>query len=485
MKKYIAFLTLVLFLPIFFNVFSRDASVYAYMGTLLFEGKIPYIDAWDHKGISLYLINALGYLIGFKNYIGIRILEFFLILFSFFSIYKTLLQKYSKTAVFISVLFGLLSLKYFFDGGNLTEEYGAVIVLFALSLLLKENKKTLDYLLIGLLFVINLTIRANLISFWIALFFALVIDTFVKQKSILALIQKFLKIGLGIFIAAVILTIYFLITNSFSEFYNAAFIYNFSYAKQSVSNVIVFIIKSTRTYEVSLIMLLAFLIALISLIKKRIHFIALLLLFWVPLELYFTNMSGKRFTHYYMMWVPVIVLSTAFSIDYFKAELLCKEKQLIVLIISMFLFFQIPVFSTLSGYISLVKNKEHKNEVIANHINTTFKKESLLVWGNECVIYNLTEKRATVSNFYQTLFKLNSPITKQMIVDFTNQIKQNSPDVIIDIKTPSLLFLDKSNISSIDKSLQENLRDFFIFFENNYQLKETKNGVDFYIKTIK
>lgn len=482
MKKYIILLVLVLFLPILFYVFSRDAAVYAYMGALFFDGKTPYIDGWDHKGITLYLINAFGYLIGFKNYIGIRFLEIILILFSFISVYKSLLFKYSEKIAFLAVSFGLLSLSYFFDGGNLTEEYGAIFTLVALSLFLKEDKKTIHYLVIGALFVVNFTIRANLISFWIALFLALTVSNFIKKDRITVLVQSYLKIGLGILIGTLPLGIYFLITDSFTEFYNAAFTYNFSYAKQSFGSIIGYVIKSTRIYEVSLIMILALLISGLFIIKKKTSSVSILLFFWIPLELYFSNMSGKGFAHYYMIWVPIIVLSTAFVAYYFKLELISKEKRIIVVLITAFLFFQIPIFNTITTYKNLFVSKKSKNELIASYINENYKSQSILVWGNESVIYNLTNKRATVTNFYQTLFKLNSSLTKIMIINFTSQIKQNPPELIIDVRTPSLLFLDASNSNLIDKIQQENLSIFFAFVNQNYIKVATKSGADFYMK---
>ena len=129
------------------------------MGTLFFDGKLPYLDGWDHKGISMYFINALGYLIGFKHLIGIRILEVILIVYSFLSIFKTVSKKYTQQIAFIGVVFGLFSLRYFFDGGNMTEEYGALFVLISLSLLIKEKIKTIDYILIGVLFLVILLLE--------------------------------------------------------------------------------------------------------------------------------------------------------------------------------------------------------------------------------------------------------------------------------------------------------------------------------------
>ena len=126
MKKLFILLLILLFFPILFIGFQTDADVYAYMGRLLVNGFIPYVDGWDHKGISLYFINALGYLIGLKSITGIRILELILISYSFLNFYKTIAQKYSELIAFISMTVGIFTLKYFFDGGNLTEEYGVI-----------------------------------------------------------------------------------------------------------------------------------------------------------------------------------------------------------------------------------------------------------------------------------------------------------------------------------------------------------------------
>jgi hypothetical protein len=154
----------------------------------------------------------------------------------------------------------------------------------------------------------------------------------------------------------------------------------------------------------------------------------------------------------------------------------------VLLAIVSFLFFQIPIFSTIRSYKLLLTNATSKNERIALHINKTYKNQSVLIWGNECSIYNLTGKVAPVRNFYQTIFKLNSKLTKEMILAFTKEIKRNSPHIIVDVKTPSLLFLDKTNVKSIGLYQKENLVAFFTFFQENYQLKETINGTNYYLK---
>ena len=315
-----------------------------------------------------------------------------------------------------------------------------------------------------------------------ALFLAKTFNAIRKKDILKKAILPFSKMAIGIGVYTVLLGIYFLITNSFLEFYDAAFAYNFSYSKLSVGGVLESIITSTRRYEISLVMILGMLIATISFLKKRINFVGLLLLFWIPIELYFSNMSGKLFAHYYMMWIPIIVLSTAYILDYFNIKKVQKEKQWILLGITIFLFFQIPVFSTLKSYKSFLFSKENKTKVIASYIHSNFKDNTILIWGNYSSIYNLIQKKAVVPYFYQTFFKVKNNVTRAIIKDFTQKFIKNPPGLLIDTKTPSLLFLDQSNRDKIDNYQKENLQAYFNFVHQNYRLKETIEGVDFYVK---
>jgi hypothetical protein len=452
------------------------------MGSLFFEGKIPYIHGWDHKGISMYLINAFGYLIGFKNFIGIRILEILLILFTALFSFKELSKEYTKKSAFTAIVFGLLTLKYFFDGGNLTEEFGALLTMISAVLLLRKNQKRFDYYIIGALFVVNLTIRANLISFWIALFLAFIVQVLLKQRNVKEFFQVFFRMGIGALLFCAFLAAYFLITNSFSEFYHAAFTYNFSYSKLPFSKMLGSIISSSRKYELSIIMILALLISSIKFFRKKSNLLVLLLLFWIPMELFFSNMSGKMFAHYYMMWFPIIVLSTILIIRYFNVESISKEKRFVIFGICTFLCFQIPIFTSIISYKNVFSSKKGNSELASEFIKNNYKDKSLLVWGNEPLIYNLTAKKAVVKNFYQTIFKLKSPHTKSMIKDFEEGIKLSPPDLIVDVRTPSLLFLNSENDNEVGLEQRENLAPFLKFIQENYILADKKFNYNFYTK---
>jgi len=483
MKKLFILLLILLFFPILFIGFQTDADVYAYMGRLLVNGFIPYVDGWDHKGISLYFINALGYLIGLKSITGIRILELILISYSFLNFYKTIAQKYSELIAFISMTVGIFTLKYFFDGGNLTEEYGVIFVLICLSLFLKKQLRTIDYAIIGALFIINVTIRANLISFWCALFFFYIIQLFTQKIDFKQFLLTFLKMGYGAVTVIVIYLVYFLSTNSLHEFIDAAFVFNFSYSDSTFTSTLTSIKTSLTRYHLSFIFLLGFLLSVISFKKDKKRTLELLLIFWIPIEIYFSNMSNRLYAHYFLMWIPLLIISTIVILTAIKERFSFSNKKILLASSLVFLVcFYVPMYMTFKNYKSLIVVPEiNTSDKISQHILNNYKNETLLVWGNKSSIYNSTTKTAPITFFYHSIFKQNSELIRSKINQFSKEILEKKPTLIIDAKRGGLLHLDYSNSNEIGIPQKRNLEEFMSIFKTNYIFKEQKFGVDFYI----
>jgi hypothetical protein len=483
MKKLFLLLILVLFVPILFLTFKTDANVYAYIGRLIVDGGVPYIDAWDHKGISLYLINAIGYgIFGFKSLIGIRILELVLILYAFFRFFQFSKTKYSPLIAFIAGAFGLFTFKYFFDGGNLTEEYGAIFSLLSVLLLLKKNTRTIDYALIGAFFIINFTIRANLIAFWIALFLVYLVRLIINQNNAKEIGLKFLKMTYGGLFMIVSLGAYLWITGSLKAFIDAAFVFNFSYAGGSETSVFTTIWIVMKTYHLSIIMVLGWIIALMRFRKDKSRFLELLLVFWIPLELYLGNLSNRRYGHYYMMWMPLIMFSVLITASEIKARWNPSSTKIMIGSILMFaLCYYIPTYLSLMEWKQVItKSKNERQEKQISHLKNEYSTHTILVWGNDCYLYNRSDRFAPVSQFYQTIFKYNTELVRDKMQKFTKQIKVNKPNLIIDTNRRGFIRLDGDNIKEVDKSQSDGLRDFLMLIKDQYQLKEEKLGLSFY-----
>ncbi len=482
MKKLFFLLILVLFIPILFLDFYKDAHVFAYVGKVIFDGGVPYVDAWDHKGITLYFINAMGYgIVGFKSLIGIRILEFLLILYTFLRFFTFASKEYSKLIAYIAGIFGLFTFKYFFDGGNLTEEYGTLFSILSVVLLLKQKKRTIDYALVGVFLIINFTIRANLISLWVALFLVYMFQLVTNRNNFKTILTTFLKMGYGAITFSLGLLIYMLATNSLNSFIESAFTFNFSYSSSAETSVFSSILTVMKRYHLSIILLLGLVVSVIRFYKDKNRFLELLLIFWIPIELYFSSISQKLYAHYFLMWVPIIIFSIVVILSEIKERFQISNYKIVIGSLLLFLScYYIPLYGSLLDWKRVIVNKENKYEKVATYVNDTYPDDSMLVWGNSAAIYNKTNKIAPVSFFYHSSFKYNTELIREKIKDFTNVIENKKPQLIIDTKLRGLVQLDQSNLSTIDESQINNLKRFLRIIETDYVRNEEKYGYVFY-----
>lgn len=483
MKKLLIILVLVVFAPILFLKFGADADVYSYMGRLIVDGYIPYVDGWDHKGISLYFINAIGYLIGFKSILGIRILELILILYAFSKIFTILSVKFSEIISFIACGIGMLTMKYFLQGGNMTEEYGAIFTLIAISLLLKEKMKTLDYAIIGALFVINFTIRANLISFWVALFLMYFAQTVFRIIPLKTFLLNMLKMAYGGVTIVVLLLIYFLTTNSLQDFIDAAFVFNFSYSNSTFYSTLIAIFMSMKKYYLALILVCAFALSLIRFFKDKTRKLELLLLLWIPIELYFGNVSNRMYGHYFLMWVPLVILSMSVILSTLRAQYkFSKQKLLLVSSGIVVLCYFMPSYMVIKDWQRVIFGQEETNgKKVSNHITNEYSEASLLIWGNSCHLYNNNHKKAPTTFFYHSAFKYHSDLVTEKAALFSKEILKNKPDLIVDTKRNGLVNLNGLGNDHIDDIQKRNLKEFLSIMKSYYVLKEHKYGMDFYV----
>lgn len=484
MKK-VLILILVLFVPIFFLDFYTDAQVYSYIGRLIVEGGVPYVDAWDHKGISLYFINALGYgLLGFKSFVGIRILELLLIILSFTRFFKFARRNFTLESAFIASVFGLFTLKYFFDAGNMTEEYGAIFSLLSVLLLMKKHPKMLDFAIVGAFFIINFTIRANLIGLWVAIFLVYVVRLILKKDAIKTILLNFLKMGVGALAVVVLLGVYLWSTDSYQEFIDAAFTFNFSYTEgSSFTGILSTMTKSMIRYRLSVLIAVAWLLSLIRFYKDKNRFLELLLLFWIPIELYFSNMSDRMYAHYYLMWMPLVMLSILIILSEVRKKFAVSQVKLMIGSFLVFaVLYYVPTYMTFKDWKTIVQGKHRTERHDAGlYISENYKDDTLLIWGNDCDLYNYSQKSSPITFFYQSTFKYDTKLIREKITDFNEQLIEKKPTLIIDAKRNGLLQLDMSNTDKVSREQVRNLQSFIGFVSANYALKEQKFGLDFYV----
>jgi len=123
----------------------NDANSYFSVGKALFNGKVPYRDVFDQKGMYLYFFYGLAYLISHTTFAGVFVLELVLAVFDLQAIYRILRMYMAKGIALILTpvsLAAMFSSQSFYWGGS-AEEICLPFLLWGLYLSLRYFKK--DY----------------------------------------------------------------------------------------------------------------------------------------------------------------------------------------------------------------------------------------------------------------------------------------------------------------------------------------------------
>lgn len=102
----------------------NDANSYFSVGKALFHGKMPYRDVFDQKGMYLYFLYGLAYLVSHTTFAGVFLLEGILAAFDLFGICRILMLYVKRgTALVLSplVLAVIISSRSFYWGGSAEE----------------------------------------------------------------------------------------------------------------------------------------------------------------------------------------------------------------------------------------------------------------------------------------------------------------------------------------------------------------------------
>ncbi len=112
----------------------KDSFFFQTLGMAWAEGKIPFIDTFDHKGPLIFFIDMLGYRIT-GNGNGILLIQLPNLFFYFFLAWKMLRElgfSEKRSLALFAAMVGFMALP--FNEGNMTEEYSLPWIMLALLL---------------------------------------------------------------------------------------------------------------------------------------------------------------------------------------------------------------------------------------------------------------------------------------------------------------------------------------------------------------
>lgn len=208
-----------------------DANAFFTVGKSMMNGVVPYRDLFEQKGLLLYVIYGIGYLLSNKSFHGVFVIEVLFFAVFLYYVHKIielfLDKKYSY--VILPILGFFITTSFAFTHGGSAEEFCFPFFAITLYTFLKyfkedeiSNKEIfLNGFLAGCVFLIKYTLLGFWFSFMMFLFFAMV-----RRKEFR---KSLLSCGwflLGMFSPIAVALVYFVATKSLGAFIECYFTIN-------------------------------------------------------------------------------------------------------------------------------------------------------------------------------------------------------------------------------------------------------------------
>ncbi len=225
--------------PLYPHYVGLDSSMFLITAKGMLQGKICYLDLFDHKGPVLFWIEEAGYAIGGRT--GVWILQ---CLFAFADLWLIgkICRLFRANAIMPSLSFFAL-LFYLFSHGDLTEEFCMPMILLGFYLelrFLRSQEKTHPVgwaFVYGLLFGLMAFIRVNnaviLCSLLLCIAICLIIDRHWGN-----LLLNLCAGVTGLAIVAIPICLYYHEKGALEDMLYATFLHNFMYAKNNTHRLI-------------------------------------------------------------------------------------------------------------------------------------------------------------------------------------------------------------------------------------------------------
>lgn len=483
--------------PLITQIPLRDSGVFMYGGWRITEGEIPYKDFWDHKPPIIFFINAFGYLIGFGSRWGIWITELLNLFIAATFSYLLLKKIFSKKIATLATIFWIVSLPGPLQGGNFTTEYTLSFQFISLYLFYKFlTEKKYRYLFwIGLFGGIAFMLKQNAIGIWVSIFLGLILAKFNFLKSF-SLKNSIVNLITGFTFVIIPIILYFFANSSMSEFFDAAFVYNFVYTDTGISflekifNSIKYIVFALNRFVsgvilLSLVTTLVFLcfkvykeyrkklVANISKENKIIYFIFFIGTF---IDFLLISLSNRNYPHYYLTLFPYIgfFVANLFSLFFLLTQ---KTRKIFKfsLVIIIFIFSIILNHRSIINIINLLESQKPLLEIVNYIEKNSNTKDTLLLIGAETSINFMAKRKSPTRYVYQyPLYEFKKYATENKILEFLESIKSQRPKIVIDTLGRKENELINAPISEEFPNLQKSFIDYIK--ENYYLNKEFSNG---------
>jgi hypothetical protein len=424
---------------------GNDSAAYLYVGMMLRKSVTLYTELFEHKGLILYLIDALGMSITDGSLTGVWILEMLNAFAATLLILKvTKLFTDRKTVQYITGV-GLISsmtICMLLTDGNLSEEWVLPWITLSVYIFLKyfldKKYRFYEIILLGVSFAIIVFIRANMIAVFAA-FMPLVLIYMIMEKQwkdIGICVANFL---IGILIVAAPILIYTLRVGSLQAMIQDYFLFSFSYIEEGGMPITYVMWRLFRRLTVYSAILL---IGIRMFYKNHIFQMNS---WYYAISIVVASISGRAHAHYAIILIPALIVPMVMVLNQIPEMKINKLEDKITAVIFLFAAAQFSV--SFFGY-----QKPELSEVAQYLQDTTTEDENVVMMGNNCVYY-LESGRYTTNKYYYHAPIAN--VSEPIYEDIVKELEQKKTDVLVVIGQKQEILNGDNNLSKIYQMLDE------------------------------
>jgi len=430
---------------------SRDSGVFLYVGWRFLNGEVPYLNVWDHKPPLIYLVDALGLLIGGNSLWGIWILQLIFITLTIYLLFSALQQAVGDLPAVAGVVILASGLLTVLEQGNVTEEYALLFQVLGFALLARAHRANYPpqaAFLMGLAAGMAFNFKQTTIGVWMAYGLLLLINRLADKKFSL-LLKDYGWLLAGWLVPSLLLAAYLAARHALGDFWEQAYLYNFTYVgkEQGWAHFVPVFIKGFAFLRQGWVLYFSMLGWLAGMTyawlnRKRllqtVHPLLILALLDFPLEIGLLLVSGRSILHYYLTPLPVMAALTGVLVyvaPALAAHLRPSATQIHRLLpaglLAAVLLAQVPQAQAYPRYLAGMAENPYA-EVIEYVGAHTTEDDTVLILGAESVINFLSRRPAPTRYVYQyPLYLLGK---RPMVEEFFDDIIRRKPALIIDTR---------------------------------------------------
>jgi hypothetical protein len=506
----VAILFLLFAYPFIFLPFGADQGIFAYIGTIINNGGMPYRDAWDLKPPVVYYLYSLGLQLFGDSMLGLRLFDFLYFGITIFSMYLLGALLFCKRVGLCSGL--LLGILYFFTNNfwTLSQCESFMILPMILSVYcccagLKKYKRPMLFgagVFLGVVFMTKLTGIVLLVP----LVIYILLETYRRDGTwnFAQRASRILVLIAGFIFSTAILFLWFYAHGALSELIDTLFVYDAAHFRSAFT-----LDRGYSHFTFAgfmrryLFVLIPALLSLCITRGKKDRLENILLWSWFISVIIGFFIQG-RFYPYHML--PVIaplsllggyaVLNLWYSSAWSGNALFAWRKGGLLVIVSVFLLAAIWPHIQLTYHFTRSLAERESTETYYNRFfsfpglfsftatidaaqyikNKTAREDTILVWGFQPLVYFLSERQAPTRFFFSAPLLAPFNIKKnawrrELLAD----IQKRPPKYIIVVEQDTFPNMLMANINTDSRAALNGFPDFLLYLKKYYAI-EYKTG---------